>query len=140
MMKNWLDSLSGCKNFDNCVGSPNMRGSFLVKVWLIAFFYSAVILGAFQSGFIWFWANLRNFNQRKFTFFVLNDFPHSTRTVWILSGLWGSWNCTFWGSWNCPSIKFSMEQKSYYFHLKEPNPLILELFLVSKSKKDKPFK
>ena len=33
-----------------------------------------------------------------------------------------------------------MEQKSYYFHLKEPNPLILELFLVSKSKKDKPFK
>ena len=144
MMKNWPDSLSGCKNFDNCVESTDMHGWFLVKVGLIAFDYSVVILGAFQSGFIWFWANLRNFNQRKITFFghffVLNDFPRSTKPVWLLSGLWGSWNCTFWGSWNCPSIKFSIEQKSYYFHLKEPNPLISELFLVSKSKQDKPFK
>ena len=33
-----------------------------------------------------------------------------------------------------------MELKSYCFPLKEPNPLILEIFLVSKSEKVKPFK
>ena len=31
-------------------------------------------------------------------------------------------------------------KNSYYLHLKELDPPILELFLVSKSKKDKPFK
>ena len=58
----------------------------------------------------------------------------------ILWGFGGSRNCTFCGSWNCPWIKFSMELKSYYSNRKKPNRLILELFLVSKSKKDKPFK
>ena len=33
-----------------------------------------------------------------------------------------------------------MEQKSYHCPLKEPNPLILEIFLISKSEKVKPFK
>ena len=47
-VKNWPDSLSGSKNFDNCVGSTNMRRWFLVKVRLIDFFYSTVILGCFS--------------------------------------------------------------------------------------------
>merc|ERR1711911_540988 len=42
------DSLSGSKNFDNCVGSTNMKQWFLVKVRLIDFFYSTVILGCFS--------------------------------------------------------------------------------------------
>ena len=111
-VKNWPDSLSGSKNFDNCVGSTNMRRWFLVKVRLIDFFYSTVILGCFS---VWIYLILSEPTQFQ-----------PTRT--------------FWRSWYCPSIKFSIEQKSYYFHLKEPNPLISELFLISKSKQDKPFK
>ena len=40
--------LSSSKNFDNCVGSTDMRRWFLVKLRLIAFFYSPVILGCFS--------------------------------------------------------------------------------------------
>ena len=47
-----------------------------------------------------------NAKSHFWSVFVWNDFPRSTRPVWIIWGLWGSWNCAFWGSWNCPSIKF----------------------------------
>ena len=123
-VKNWPDSLSGSKNFDNCVGSTNMRRWFLVKVRLIDFFYSTVILGCFS---VWIYLILSEPTQFQPTqnhifghFFCVKRFPPFDKTG--------------------PAIKFSIEQKSFYFHLKEPNPLISELFLVSKSKQDKPFK
>ena len=83
-VKNWPDSLSGSKNFDNCVGSTNMRRWFLVKVRLIDFFYSTVILGCFS---VWIYLILSEPTQFQPTqnhifghFFCVKRFPPFDKT------------------------------------------------------------
>ena len=105
-VKNWPDSLSGSKNFDNCVGSTNMCRWFLVKVRLIDFFYSTVILGCFS---VWIYLILSEPTQFQPTqnhifghFFCVKRFPPFDKTgmntIRILRILKLSLNKIFYGT------------------------------------------
>ena len=52
---------------NNCVGSTNKRGRFLMKVCLFPIYNCPVILGYFLGCVYLILVNLRNFNPRKIT-------------------------------------------------------------------------